>query len=45
MIQISLKSQTRSRKLRREEDEDIISGSEFNKRLRLQYLQIELINV
>lgn len=29
----------RTRKLRREEDEDVISGTEFNKRLRLQYVK------
>ena len=36
IVQISLLKQNRTRKLRREEDEDVISGSEFNKRLRLQ---------
>lgn len=38
VVQVSLKDKNRTRKLRREEDEDVISGTEFNKRLRLQYV-------
>lgn len=36
VVQVSLLKEKRTKKLRIEEDEDIISGSEFNKRLRLQ---------
>lgn len=44
-VQVSLLKQNRTRKLRREEDENIISGSEFNKRLRLQYKWIDELMV
>lgn len=38
-LQVSLASTDRLRKLRRHENEDIISGAEYERRLRVQYVE------